>query len=133
MLKLTDHQERVGSNSLTQNGRAACSPQGWTDLDQVSVPDAQFGRRASVDNDPFVPFEIIGYLFDNLHADVTTPGVLHAARSQQPKRKRFILPTQFVEDSLSDHIWEVMPDRERFVLSKLFVPPLNALFVQAIA
>jgi hypothetical protein len=48
--------------------------------------DAEAFSRSAVDHDAAVAGHILGHLADHLHADVAAPGVLHAARRQQPER-----------------------------------------------
>ena len=56
------------------------------DLDRVAVGDAEPCRGLRVDDHAAVAGDVVGDLLDHLHADVVAPGVLHAARGEQPER-----------------------------------------------
>ena len=74
---------------------------------------------------------VISHFLDELDADVAAPGVLHAVRGDQPE---WIITDADVEVALQCSFpfrGEISPMRQRLVFPELFIPPVDAMFVQS--
>src|SRR5262249_44705891 len=99
----------------------------------IAVADAEPCCRRSVHHDTAVTGDVLGDFAHELNADVAAPGVLHAARGDQPERKIRDAPLIMPAKGVLPHGGEIAPARQRLAFLKLRVPPADAVLVQPAA
>ena len=130
MLKLPDQQQRVRAYALAHDGVAAHAALRGRDLDCVAIGDAQLLGSTAVDDDATVTGDVVCHLVHQGDAGIGAPGVLHAARGEQPERVVLRALAALRDDGLPD-TGEIFPDRQRLVFLELLVPPVHVVLVQA--
>ena len=131
VVELADDQQRVGADALAQHDAALGVVERRAHLDQIAVTDAELLRRRVVHHHIAVAGDVAGDLADDLDADIVAPGILHAARGDEPERIVGDLHLEMLGERVLPHAAQVAPVRQRLVFADLLVPPGDALLVQA--
>ena len=131
MIELADDQQRVRPNALAQDHAALGVVQRGAHLREIAVADAEPFGRGAIHEDAAMTGDVVRHFLDELDADVAAPGVLHAARGDEPERIIGDAHGEMLGERVLPQRAEVAPMRERFVFRKLLIPPMDALLVQA--
>ena len=87
MIKLSDHKNRIRSNSLAQYGAAFSYTGDRFDDHWIALANIQFSRRFCINYDAGMTCDVFCYLMDQWNSYVRAPSILHAASGQGPERE----------------------------------------------